>query len=326
MHSVALLNMFASRVEKFVSTTLPMLDREFEQNKEEAELTEYVSVSVMRTFGTYVEAQFDPDDTTNPDSLLSACHRFGAAAASLDERLRDDDCEIAGMIRTDELQRTLKVLAQRGLLAGSDTRSPPSADNVSVLGGTGSLEMTTEASAPQPDAPKLKADEKWHPQSHLSQFIDMYKAVANPDEGEFTGLVEVFALRLGDGTSSKKNSVRAPGDHVATPPLANLVARLQLPQSGEAIDVSQTVTCTRILCAILKNAEAESVQALHERQNSLNAFGVGAVVLRLISCETTELYREGLQLGSSMLKNGNAVVQDELIALVRPQNALKPSS
>lgn len=309
---VALINMFASRVEKFVSSTLPMLDRDFEQNKDEAELTEYVSKSVMKTFRMYIEAQFDPNDATNPETLLTAIRRFATAAASLDKLLRDDDCEVRDMIATDELSSLLKALANKELAV------PPGKGNDDTLPAASTDMDAHEPIEAAPAGLYLPPPEKWHPQTDLARFIDNYKDKTNPNESEFNGLVDVFTVGLGDEEerTSTAKAAQAFGYSGANPPLANLVSRLQQPQDNETVDTSQTVTCARILRAILNNALATSKQTLHERQKTLNSIGVSAVVLRLVSCETTELYQEGLLLGVAMLKHGNPTVQDELVALL----------
>ena len=55
---------------------------------------------------------------------------------------------------------------------------------------------------------------------------------------------------------------------------------------------------------------------LQRRQDALNEGGVSTVVLRLIACDDTTLFKAGLELGQWMLWGGNMNVQRGMFALL----------
>jgi hypothetical protein len=161
-------------------------------------------------------------------------------------------------------------------------------------------------------------EEEEHPQERLRYFIDAFAAHCDPS-AEFEQLVTHFLLEIDDDISST-GAVGVTGaaeddegdGRRATSAAENLIEQLQ-PRSDQELDVHQAVTCAKVLSACLEQSEGA---ALTVRQEKLSALGACAVVVRLISCETSELYRAGLELGTQMVRDGNTSVQRAIYELI----------
>ena len=356
-----------------------------------------------------VERQFDAD-FSNPDDLVTACRRFGAAAKDLDDALKDDECPYSHLVETRGLAACLAALRSNGLLEPEREEEEVQLPELTEHDGSvsprlasrqGSLSATKSVSskgsmrdvsatqvkvvAAQPSGklhptPKGSRDlssgaappaaaSPWHPQTGLATFIDAYAAATNSGGDEFRGLVNVFLTQLSNGSEGHQaaqtggegdaadddndpldmaaegievvgkvgtaavrgamGAVRGKrwglmmGDGTPGPsranlypyaPLSNLVERMTTIGSG---DTYQTVACARILRVILEDAhKTGDLSLLRARQTALNNFGVSGVVLRLVSCETNELYKAGLELGVMMLKEGCRPVQHSVHKLL----------
>ena len=269
---VALLNMFATRVETFISDTLRTLDADYAQNQGESELTNYVLLSLTKTITIFTERQFSVG--TNPEELIDALTRFAKAAAELHDFIFDEE-EVNGLkdvLPTEPLVRCLSVLRRRGLLDASEFKAAAEAG-------------WSEPELPSLSSPRPKTEEDatttvvslgatsvapapWHPQEGLGAFIDAFVASTNPNDKEFRGLVDVFLEELGSGKGEVplkrlvgRMQARCCYTLCTPPSIEYMSARVPLltrpphQQAGGAeTPVDQTVACARILRVALEHA------------------------------------------------------------------------
>ena len=329
---IALFVRFCSIIEDFNKETLPHLDYESLQEQKTLELTQFVVRVVTRSVALFLKHQFAPDAASNPEALLSVLQRFSVAAHDLSQKLGDVRLNLDEHVPLDNLKECLAFLLRKGFNAKNGTRNLRPMRRALVhtktvvglnLPGAGLTKSRAKA-LPEaevlpelPDADEMEEEKEaveeqeaprsmtWHPQNQLTAFIDAYASRANPRNGEFQGLVEIFLHHVGDEKTDEVTHV---------PPLQNLIQRM-LHAGGEGMPIDQTATCARILAVILQDA-AHTRSLLVSRQEMLLRFGAVPVVLKLISCETDVLYRAGLELGELLVRGGNRPVQEEMYRLL----------
>lgn len=347
---IALLSMFAMRIEHFLEHTLPKLDSSFDRASAEGELTDYVLFTLTKTLRLFIKKQYDPS-ATNPDDLVSVTRRVSSAIEQLDANLKASP--IKSLVNMDGLELCMEALKEKRLIESA--HGSPAANDAEEEGANTASETKKGGTTPRGSGrstPRGGSDDDsgpWHPQSELAKFVDLYHEMAGAGDSEFSGLTDVFTASLNAEREDDE------GGNPLLPPLQNLVDRMQdgIRVGGGGsdgpdapVDVHLTVACARILRTILEEAEAFGSGELRARQDALNGFGVSAVVrrrtahrsfaciliiathtlhecvqvIRLISCSTSELYKAGLELGLLMLKGGNPTVQTEFYQLLSNRN------
>lgn len=114
-----LIEALATQLHEYREATLPLLDVDFDENRDELELTRYVLIQVMNTMSLFYERHFLPGRVS--EEIQAASKSFGEVLIMLKEAIEDDQCIVAHKLPLLLVVRCLKALASREIIEVEET-------------------------------------------------------------------------------------------------------------------------------------------------------------------------------------------------------------